>query len=179
MKSKKNSFFKSSEEAISMFLGLVIVVVVVGLVINFFNKRKGVADVPGVQDELVEVEDSTVDTRYVVQAGDSLWNIAEAKYNDGYKWIEIAKINNLTNPGLIEEGQKLVIPQIFSTDIEQETVAVVEDNLEYVVVRNDNLWNIAVNNYGDGFQWVKIWEANQNVLNNPDQLEIGMTLILP
>jgi nucleoid-associated protein YgaU len=179
MKSKKNSFFKSSEEAISMFLGLVIVVVVVGLVINFFNKRKGVADVPGVQDELAEVEDASIDNRYVVQAGDSLWDIAQAQYDDGYKWVDIAQANNLSNPGLIEEGQKLVIPQIFTTDIEEEVVAIEKDNAEYVVVRNDSLWNIAVVNYGDGFQWVKIWEANRNVLNSPDQLEIGMTLILP
>jgi len=179
MKSKKNSFFKSSEEAISMFLGLVIVVVVVGLVINFFNKRKGVADVPGVQDELAEVEDASIDNRYVVQAGDNLWNIAQIKYNDGYKWVDIAQANNLSNPGLIEEGQRLVIPQIFTTDIEEEVVTMEKDNAEYVVVRNDNLWNIAVVNYGDGFQWVKIWEANRNVLNSPDQLEIGMTLILP
>ena len=179
MKSKKNSFFKSSEEAISMFLGLVIVVVVVGLVINFFNKRKGVADVPGVQDELAEVEDASIDNRYVVQAGDSLWDIAQAQYDDGYKWVDIAQANNLSNPGLIEEGQRLVIPQIFTTDIEEEVVTMEKDNAEYVVVRNDNLWNIAVVNYGDGFQWVKIWEANRNVLNSPDQLEIGMTLILP
>jgi nucleoid-associated protein YgaU len=179
MKSKKNSFFKSSEEAISMFLGLVIVVVVVGLVINFFNKRKGVADVPGVQDELTEVGNSSIDNRYVVQAGDSLWDIAEAKYNDGYKWSDIAEANQLSNPGLIEKGQKLVIPQILATDIEEEIVVVEKENAEYVVSTNDNLWNIAVSRYSDGYQWINIWNANRDILNSPDQLEIGMVLVLP
>ncbi len=55
---------------------------------------------------------STSQNVYVVQKGDSLWTIAVAKYNDGYKWVEIAKANNLSNPSKIETGMKLVIPDI-------------------------------------------------------------------
>jgi nucleoid-associated protein YgaU len=177
MKSKKKTFFKSSEEAISMFLGLVIVVVVVGLVINFFSKRKGIIDVPGVQDEVAEKEEvPMMDNRYVVQKGDSLWKIAETKYNDGYKWIEIAAANEINNPGLIEEGQKITIPGILS---ESKEIASMDQVKEHVVVSNDNLWNIAVSHYSDGYQWINIWNANRNILNTPGQLEIGMVLVLP
>ena len=183
MKVKKNSFFKSSEEAISMFLGLVIVVVIVGLVINFFNKRKGIADIPGVQDEITEEGGEMIkEGEYLVQKGDNLWKIAEKKYNDGYKWTEIAKANEILSPGLIEEGQKLIIPGILSqveTEVEEVSIIEPQASSNYVVVRNDNLWKIAVSHYNDGYQWIKIWEANRNVLNHPDKLEIGMTLILP
>lgn len=186
MKIKKNSFFKSSEEVISMFLGLVIVVVVVGLVINFFNKRKGITNIPGVQDEIAEQSGEIIsEGEYLIQKGDNLWKIAEKKYNDGYKWTEIAKANKINNPGLIEEGQKLIIPGILSqaetVEIKAEETVSIEpqSNSNYVVVRNDNLWKIAVSHYNDGYQWVKIWNANRNVLNHPDRLEIGMTLILP
>ena len=49
---------------------------------------------------------------YVVQKGDSLWTIAVAKYGDGYKWVEIAKANNLSNPSKIEAGMRIIIPDI-------------------------------------------------------------------
>ena len=44
---------------------------------------------------------------YTVVAGDSLWKIAVRAYQDGYKWPEIAKANNIVNPGLIHPGNVL------------------------------------------------------------------------
>lgn len=48
---------------------------------------------------------------YTVKAGDDLWSIAVRAYNDGYKWVDIAKANNLSNPGLIYAGNVLKIPR--------------------------------------------------------------------
>ena len=48
---------------------------------------------------------------YTVQKGDNLWKIAIRAYGDGYKWIEIAKINKLINPNLIHPGNVFVIPR--------------------------------------------------------------------
>ena len=48
---------------------------------------------------------------YTVTAGDNLWSIASAMYGNGYKWVEIAKANNLKNPGLIHAGNVLVLPE--------------------------------------------------------------------
>lgn len=47
----------------------------------------------------------------------------------------------------------------------------------YIVVRGDNLWNIAKETYGDGAAWSKISEANK--LRNPDIIVIGEELTLP
>lgn len=44
---------------------------------------------------------------YTVVKGDNLWSIATRAYADGYRWGEIARVNNLTNPNLIEVGQVL------------------------------------------------------------------------
>ena len=49
---------------------------------------------------------------------------------------------------------------------------------EYRVVTGDNLWKIAVAEYGDGYKWTKIWQDNRSKLNSPDKLEIGMMLII-
>jgi nucleoid-associated protein YgaU len=47
---------------------------------------------------------------YTVKAGDDLWDVAVAVYKDGYRWSEIAKANNLTNPNVIHSGNVLNIP---------------------------------------------------------------------
>lgn len=51
------------------------------------------------------------ETSYTVVGGDNLWSIASAMYGNGYKWVEIAKVNNLKNPGLIHAGNVLVMPE--------------------------------------------------------------------
>jgi nucleoid-associated protein YgaU len=48
---------------------------------------------------------------YVVVRGDSLWKIAIRAYGDGYKWVEIAKANNLKNPNIIHAGNVLMLPR--------------------------------------------------------------------
>ncbi len=172
---------KSAEEMVSMFLGLVIVMVVFGLVVNFFQKRKGSVSVPGAETtaeaEGAESKDQVVagGEVYTVEAGDNLWKIAEKHYNSGYKWVEITKENNLENPGLLAVGQELKLPEL---TIEAGEIMTIEGD-SYVVERGDNLWEIAIRAYGDGYAWTKIWEANRNVLNDPDLLEIGMSLVLP
>jgi nucleoid-associated protein YgaU len=113
----KNKFFRSTEEAVSMFLGLAIVLLVVGLVINFFNKRNGSISSPGVNSDMEladkEMSEPGVSGEYVVKAGDSLWTIALNELKDGYRWNEVAKLNNIKNPGLIEIGQKIKLSLVF------------------------------------------------------------------
>ncbi len=48
--------------------------------------------------------------KYVVKPGDYLWKIALENYGDGYLWEKIAKLNNLSNPNIIEPGQTLILP---------------------------------------------------------------------
>lgn len=49
--------------------------------------------------------------RYKVQKGDSLWSIAVRAYADGYKWVDVARANNLSNPDLIFSDTELKLPR--------------------------------------------------------------------
>lgn len=179
-KNIKNRWFKSKDDVVSMFLGLAVVVAVGGFMVNSIEKRKGNIDLPGVQNDL-KIEELTqpkeeklaVNEIKVVD-NDSLWKIAEREYGDGFKWVEIAKLNNLKNPNVIEKGQILKLPQIEKVVAKTEA----KEDREYKVVKGDSLWKIAVQQYGDGYQWTKIWTDNKDKLNSPDRLEIGMILRL-
>lgn len=50
-------------------------------------------------------------TSYTVQKGDYLWDIAVRAYGDGYRWVDIARANNLSNPDIIHSGNVFAIPR--------------------------------------------------------------------
>jgi nucleoid-associated protein YgaU len=74
----------------------------------------GVVKKVGPVAQVVEVkaEIGGGDTHTVVQ-GDTLWNIAQRAYDDGFMWTRIYHANSdaLTNPDIIEVGQVLRIPR--------------------------------------------------------------------
>lgn len=124
-------------------------------------------------------------TTYTVAAGDNLWIIAEKAYKDGYKWVEIAKANNLTDPNDIHVGNKLVIPGV-TKDI--PTVQTADEHLStstqskiventYKVQPGDSLWGIALRAYGDGYRWVEI--AKVNNLTDPNVIHVNNVLKIP
>lgn len=61
-------------------------------------------------EEVAQPEASISGGTYTVVQGDSLWDIAVRKYNDGYKWVDIAAENELVNPNLIHTGNVLRLP---------------------------------------------------------------------
>lgn len=75
------------------------------LVIPAVAKRE-----PGqIEAATVEVK-RPADGKYTVVKGDTLWKIATAVYGTGFRWSEIAKANNLSNPNLIFSGNVLTLP---------------------------------------------------------------------
>jgi nucleoid-associated protein YgaU len=49
----------------------------------------------------------------------------------------------------------------------------------YVVVKGDSLSAIAKREYGDANAWHRIYEANRDVIKDPDLIHPGQTLRLP
>lgn len=47
---------------------------------------------------------------HTVVSGDTLWAIAEQYLGDGNRYTEIAQLNNIANPDLINVGQVITIP---------------------------------------------------------------------
>lgn len=59
----------------------------------------------------VSIEDKKEDIIHIVVKGDTLWGIAQKYLGAGSRYMEIAKYNNITNPSIINVGQKIRIPQ--------------------------------------------------------------------
>ncbi|MBT8070726.1 MAG: LysM peptidoglycan-binding domain-containing protein [Xanthomonadales bacterium] len=67
-----------------------------------------------VAEEVKPSEAAGEDNTYTVEAGDTLWAIAEKVYGSGGKYMKIFEANTsiLDSPDKIFPGQKLVIPEI-------------------------------------------------------------------
>lgn len=102
---------QTSESYISIGLGLLVVVVVGILLYNYFTQKNATQNQP--TDVTQEASSAAAPgSTYTVAAGDTLWSIAEKAYNDGYKWTDIAKANNIQNTDSLETGQQLSLPDL-------------------------------------------------------------------
>ena len=50
---------------------------------------------------------------------------------------------------------------------------------KYTVQSGDTLWRIAERMYGNGAKYLKIFEANRDLLENPDRIFPGQELVIP
>lgn len=117
---------------------------------------------------------------YIVQSGDDLWHIAEKFYGSGFNAYDIAIANKIDPQSTLVEGQKLIIPSVKPrqpTKGETSSVQNISNKTKYIVQPGDSLSIIALKFYGDLYAWPKIMNANN--LSNPDNIEVGMELIIP
>ncbi|MBS4021983.1 MAG: LysM peptidoglycan-binding domain-containing protein [Dethiobacter sp.] len=94
---------------------------------------------------------------YLVQPGDTLWSISQ-RYNTTVS--ALAGENNLSDPGYIEVGQRLVVPGA------EQTV--------HIVSRGETLWQISRN-----FNVTVDAIARENQLTDINLIEIGDRLVIP
>lgn len=183
---KKRIFgkIKLTESYTSLILGAIAVLVLGIFFVSFAkinrNLRTSSTKIePTMEDQTKRNTSST----YTVRPGDDLWSISENIYKDGYKWVEIATANKLENPGLIFAGNKLMIPTVNQKpdkDPEKENSVVQNNSItgsNYKIQGGDNLWDIAVRAYGDGYKWPEI--AKTNTLKNPDLIYPDNILNIP
>ncbi len=171
---------KLNESSISFVLGLIVVLIVGSLIINYLKSDRG-----NIPEELLSGVNSieSVNKVHKVEKGENLWNIAVNYYGDGFKWVDIATENKLENASNLEAGQELIIP-----NVEEMKVTVAENDDQqtsensitgdsYQVQKGDSLWSISVRSYGDGYKWVEIAKANS--ILNPNIIHTGNVLSLP
>ena len=190
------SDYSAPKSYVSLAYGIITVVVLFVIVFlgirSIAQKNKG-----EISDDATNIETiSNISESYVVQGGETLFSIAEKFYQNGELWPTIAAENKIQNPNALEKGTKLNIPKSETSAMEtaeekidqvpvQEDKPVtqtvpVQDKITantYTVVRGDNLWNIAVRAYGDGFKWTEIAKANN--LANPSLIHSGNVFKLP
>lgn len=110
--------------------------------------------------------------RYEVVRGDYLWRIARKPeiYGDAFAWIRIYTSNRdqIKNPDLIYPRQVFRIPQVAGPN-------------EHWVTRGEYLTKIAGYSqvYGNSFQWQRIYEANKDVISDPNVIYPHMVLQIP
>lgn len=115
-KENENTFdiqklMKDSDSYKSLIYGIVTVVVlfiVIALGVRTLQQNKAMID-----DEALSTKNESqnlASDQYIVMEGETLWSIAEKTYNDGFRWEEIAKANNITDASALEKGTKLMIP---------------------------------------------------------------------
>lgn len=188
--------FNFSENFLSLGLGILVVIVIGALIFNYLGNRPSsqkekspVAEEKATEEEQQSSQSTgSLPTKHKVAKGEDLWKIAQRYYKSGYNWIDIAKANNLTNPNILLADTELTIPDAQpkvlaaadtatqpAVETSQKTGVITGDS--YTVVRGDNLWQVAVRAYGDGFKWTEIAKAND--LINPDLIHAGNVLKLP
>ena len=113
-------FFKLNENTISTLMGAVVIVVIAGLIFNYFRT----ANLKTWQGVLLnEQETATTDigeegsnnkliATYKVVKGDDLWHISEKYYKSGYNYVGIMNENKISGKGVITAGMELRIPKV-------------------------------------------------------------------
>ena len=202
---KLENEIETNQSKVSLVLGALIILVIGILVFNYFSKSKSNLG-PAQQTEAEQdVSPTQLPGKYAVKDGDTLFSIAEKYYQDGYKYTEIVKANNLTNPDQIETGVVLEIPKLEvqtaqatpqaspseqpspSSQPQDQALGTGGSNTTiwgpkiegdtYTIVEGDWLSKIAGRAYGDIQAFDKIAKANN--ISNPDLIEPGTTLIIP
>jgi len=109
---------------------------------------------------------------YTVLRGDYLWKISGNPdiYGDPMQWMKIYTYNRelIKDPDLIYPDWVLKIPRQVGPN-------------EYIVMKGDFLRKIASNPeiLGDPTQWTKIYEANKDVISDPNLIYPYMILVIP
>jgi len=99
---------------------------------------------------------------YIVQRGDTLWEIAARVLGDGNRYLELAELNGISAPFTIHVGQVLNI----------------SDNKQiYTVKAGDSPWQIAMELLGDGRRYAEIVQLND--LKEPYTIYTGQILKIP
>ena len=196
-------FFKLNENTISTLMGAVVIVVIAGLIFNYFrtaNLKTWQGVLLNEQETATtdKIEDGSSDkliATYKVIKGDDLWHISEKYYKSGYNYVDIMNENKISGKGVITAGMELRIPKveprkITVLELKKEIALsdkgdVVKSNSsaievgEYMTQAGDSYWKIAVRAYGDGYKWTKIYWANKRLFADPDMIFTGVKITIP
>lgn len=106
-----------NQNYLNLILGGLIVIVLAVLVYNYFNKPNSSVDTSQqtqAEPSQGDVSKDNLPGPYTVKEGDTLFLIAQKYYDDGYKYSEIVKANNIKDENNLEVGQVLTIPNLES-----------------------------------------------------------------
>lgn len=97
---------------------------------------------------------------------------------------DIPNVSGVTNNIVVGAPEPVVEPEVVVAEAEVAVAEAVTDDSEdagrtYTVQSGDTLWKIASEMYGSGGKYMKIFEANTDILENPDRIKPGQVLQIP
>lgn len=128
-KVENRSFFErlqgdleKNNSILNLILGTLIVIVLGVLLFNYFNKpTSNLGPTEQAEStkapETADVTKESLPGKYTVKEGDTLFEIAQKYYEDGYKFPKIAESNKLSDGNVITVGQVLDIPRLETSAI--------------------------------------------------------------
>jgi len=123
---------------------------------------------------------------YTIQEGDTFSLIAQDFYGEEKHWVAIAQANPLVDPKRLKVGQVIKLPDLAEFDRQRDAQlagvqrAVSGGASKTVTVQaGDVLSRISRRVYGSSAYWPTIYAANRGKLASPDDLQVGMVLVIP
>lgn len=110
---------------------------------------------------------------------------AAAENQPGILKSDTPKTDNHKDTNQIEDMSKKEKPEPLQQYIDtKEDNALVDsyDKLkgtEYIIKTGESLWTLSTSKYSDPYFWPYIYRVNLEIINNPDLLENGLTILAP
>ncbi len=128
---------------------------------------------------------------HTVKSGENLSTISKLYFKESKYWQKIAEANSkfLKDPHDLKVGMVLVIPELEQAAPPAAPAAAgtpaqppgpeLDAKKFHVVAGGDSLSTISQKYFGSTKHWKAIFEANRKVLSTPDDLVVGMKLVIP
>jgi len=146
---------------------------------------------PGAEEGAAEPRERGAPQTYTIRSGDNLSKIAARFYGDAEKRNVIYEANRdvISDPNVLSIGTTIKIPALAAGEpaAQEETAAgeaprpedVTSAGRTHVIKKSDSLWKLAVEYYGNGTEWKKIRDANPDKIDDPNNLPIGVEIVIP
>ncbi len=152
------------------------------------------------EEEQQQIPSANVPPREIIHkvvSSDNLVELSKKYYGDGTKWRRIHEANKdkIPNPDVLYTGLELLIPEVTVSekrddDIAYRSLPERESDEEvfttttstpgtHTISPGDTLYSLARKYYGDSAMWVKIYDANEDNIEDKRLLEVGQTLVIP
>jgi len=105
---------KLNESYVSLILGSIVVIGVFAIIFVYaYQTREEVKNQRVLNSTVSPTPEPTVD-KYIMQEGESLWDVAVRFYGDGFEYLKIVEANKdiILNPDFVPPGTEIVIPNL-------------------------------------------------------------------